>query len=53
MTLKEQQIKDIEEILRKSLRNKFQKYNPEPSIMPFILAYLVKIEWLCFLLFIP
>lgn len=30
-----QQITNIENTLRQSLRNKFQNYNPEPAVMPF------------------
>lgn len=30
-----QQITNIENTLRQSLRNKFQNYNPEPVVMPF------------------
>jgi len=29
------QFKEIEEILKQSLRNKFTHYNPEPAVMPF------------------
>lgn len=35
MSLNQQQIIDIENVLRQALRNKFQNYNPEPSKMPF------------------
>ena len=35
MALSKEQKNDIEEILKASLRNKFQKYNPEPASMPF------------------
>ncbi|HHU47504.1 MAG TPA: TdeIII family type II restriction endonuclease [Bacteroidales bacterium] len=35
MALTKQQIKRVEEVLKNSLRNKFQNYNPEPSSMPF------------------
>ncbi len=35
MALLKEQIKDIEEVLRASLRNKFQNYKPEPASMPF------------------
>lgn len=35
MTIESSQIEKIEIILRNSLRNKFQKYNPEPASMPF------------------
>jgi len=35
MVLLKEQIKDIEEVLRASLRNKFQNYKPEPASMPF------------------
>lgn len=35
MPLSNQQIAEIEEILKQSLRNKFTHYNPEPAVMPF------------------
>lgn len=35
MSLNQQQITDIENVLRKALRNKFQNYKPEPKAMPF------------------
>ena len=35
MALSKNQIKDIEEVLKTSLRNKFQNYSPEPASMPF------------------
>jgi len=35
MALTQQQIQQVETVLRNSLRNKFQKYKPEPSTMPF------------------
>ena len=35
MPLTINQIHSIEETLRVSLRNKFEKYNPEPAVMPF------------------
>ncbi len=35
MALSKEQIKSVEEVLRASLRNKFQNYNPEPASMPF------------------
>jgi type II restriction enzyme len=35
MALAQTQIKDIENVLRTALRNKFLKYNPEPAVMPF------------------
>lgn len=35
MPISAQQIHDVEVVLKNSLRNKFQKYNPEPSSMPF------------------
>lgn len=35
MSLNKSQIAQVEEVLRNSLRNKFQNYNPEPSSMPF------------------
>lgn len=35
MALSEEQIKNIEEVLKASLRNKFQNYKPEPASMPF------------------
>ena len=33
--LTQQQIQQVEAVLRNSLRNKFQNYNPEPASMPF------------------
>lgn len=35
MALSKEQIKGVEEVLKTSLRNKFQNYNPEPAYMPF------------------
>lgn len=35
MALSKEQIKNVEEVLKASLRNKFQNYNPEPASMPF------------------
>ena len=35
MALSKTQIKDVESALKESLRRKFEKYNPEPSAMPF------------------
>lgn len=35
MALTRQQIIDVEQVLRNSLRHKFQHYNPEPAVMPF------------------
>jgi hypothetical protein len=35
MALSEQQIEQVAEVLRNSLRNKFQNYKPEPASMPF------------------
>jgi len=35
MTLSVEQIHNIETVLKNSLRNKFQNYNPEPASMPF------------------
>lgn len=35
MALTKQQCKEIEEVLKKALRHKFQVYNPEPASMPF------------------
>lgn len=35
MALTKQQITQVENVLRTSLRNKFQRYNPEPAVMPF------------------
>ncbi len=35
MPLTQEQINRVENVLRDSLRNKFQNYNPEPSSMPF------------------
>ncbi len=35
MPLTKQQISNVEETLRNSLRHKFENYNPEPSVMPF------------------
>ncbi|MDR1056868.1 MAG: TdeIII family type II restriction endonuclease [Prevotellaceae bacterium] len=35
MALSVEQVQNIEAVLRNSLRNKFQNYNPEPASMPF------------------
>ncbi len=35
MSLSKDQIKKVEDVLKASLRNKFQNYNPEPASMPF------------------
>ncbi|MEO0076032.1 MAG: TdeIII family type II restriction endonuclease, partial [candidate division WOR-3 bacterium] len=35
MALTQQQIQQVETVLRNSLRHKFQNYNPEPASMPF------------------
>ncbi|MBF0112070.1 MAG: TdeIII family type II restriction endonuclease [Desulfamplus sp.] len=35
MALTQEQINRVENVLRDSLRNKFQNYNPEPASMPF------------------
>lgn len=35
MSLNKLQIRQVEDVLRISLRHKFKKYNPEPSVMPF------------------
>lgn len=35
MALSKEQIKNVEEVLKASLRNKFQNYDPEPASMPF------------------
>lgn len=35
MSLSKEQIKNVEEVLRTSLRNKFKNYKPEPASMPF------------------
>lgn len=35
MALSKEQIKNIEDVLKASLRNKFKNYNPEPAAMPF------------------
>lgn len=35
MALTQQQIQQVEAVLRNSLRHKFQNYNPEPASMPF------------------
>jgi hypothetical protein len=35
MSLNKQQCKEIENVLKTSLRRKFQSYNPEPASMPF------------------
>ncbi len=35
MALTNQQIEQVEDVLKKNLRNKFQNYKPEPASMPF------------------
>ncbi|GMX57951.1 MAG: hypothetical protein YFSK_2830 [Candidatus Yanofskyibacterium parasiticum] len=35
MSLTEQQIVDVENVLKNALRRKFQNYKPEPAAMPF------------------
>jgi len=35
MSLSKQQIINIENVLKRALRNKFKKYKPEPAVMPF------------------
>ena len=35
MALSKEQVKNVEEVLKESLRNKFQNYKPEPASMPF------------------
>ena len=35
MALSKEQINGVEEVLKASLRNKFQNYKPEPASMPF------------------
>ncbi len=35
MALSKEETKSVEDVLRASLRNKFQNYNPEPASMPF------------------
>jgi len=35
MALSKEQIKNVEDVLKTSLRNKFQNYKPEPASMPF------------------
>jgi hypothetical protein len=35
MALTQQQIQQVETVLRNSLRHKFKNYNPEPAVMPF------------------
>ncbi len=35
MALTQQQLQQVETVLRSSLRHKFQNYNPEPAVMPF------------------
>ena len=35
MSLSNQQIQQVEDVLKQSLRHKFQNYNPEPAVMPF------------------
>jgi type II restriction enzyme len=42
MALSVQQNQNVENVLKNSLRNKFQKYNPEPASMPFHIRLLGK-----------
>lgn len=35
MALSKEQVKNVEDVLKASLRNKFQNYKPEPASMPF------------------
>lgn len=42
MALSSQQVSRVEDVLRKSLRNKFQNYKPEPASMPFHMRLLGK-----------
>ena len=35
MSLSQQQINDVEDVLKNALRHKFQNYKPEPATMPF------------------
>src|SRR4030067_2951550 len=35
MALSKEQINSVEEVLKASLRSKFQNYKPEPAVMPF------------------
>lgn len=35
MGLNKRQINKVEDVLRSSLRRKFENYNPEPASMPF------------------
>ncbi|MBP9165299.1 MAG: TdeIII family type II restriction endonuclease, partial [Leptospiraceae bacterium] len=35
MSLTKQQKQQVEDVLKNSLRHKFQNYNPEPASMPF------------------
>ena len=35
MALSQQQNSNVEDVLKTSLRHKFQNYNPEPASMPF------------------
>ena len=43
MALSKEQVKNVEDVLKASLRNKFQNYKPEPASMPF---KLVLSEWI-------
>lgn len=45
MSLTEYQVMQIENVIKKSLKNKFYAYKPESSNMPFHFACLVKTEW--------
>jgi len=42
MSLTKQQIIDVEQVLKNSLRHKFQNYKPEPASMPFHIRLLGK-----------
>ena len=42
MALSKEQVNNIEEVLKASLRNKFQNYSPEPASMPFHVRLLGK-----------
>ncbi len=42
MALSREQIRDVEQVLKTSLRYKFQNYNPEPASMPFHVRLLGK-----------
>ena len=50
MALNKQEIKQVEEVLKNSLRNKFNNYKPEPSVMPFHTRLLGKDRMALFLL---